>query len=215
MECVVYSKLGEKSKQIDIKDSVFGIQGKDQAIYDKIKNELANKRLGTAATKTKGMVSGGGRKPFKQKGTGRARAGSNRSPLWVGGGTVFGPQPHSFRYELPKKMKRLALLATLSKKFAQGVVSVVEDFTIDSGKTKDGLAIINKLRKNDLKRVLLIYSQEDQMLKRSLKNVPWLKLMSSKRLAAHGIFYAKEIFLMESVLSDIENHYKIAKKGEE
>jgi large subunit ribosomal protein L4 len=213
MECVVYNKLGSEAKKIELKEALFGIKDKDQAIYDKIKNELANKRQGTAATKTRGMVSGGGKKPFKQKGTGRARAGSNRSPLWVGGGAVFGPQPHSFRYSLPKKLKRLALFATLSKKFHQGIVSLVEDFSVESGKTKDALVIINKIKKNDSKRVLLIHSEEDALLKRSLRNVSWLKFMSSKRMAVHELFYAKEVLIMESALKDLETHYKM-NKGE-
>src|SRR4030043_385073 len=116
--------------KINLRDEVFGLQAKPAVLHEVVTNYLANQRQGTHATKTKGLVRGGGRKPFKQKHTGRARAGSNRSPLWRGGGTTFGPQPRDYSYDLPKKAKRLALKAVLSGKLADGEITGVDDLAL-------------------------------------------------------------------------------------
>lgn len=211
MEFVVYNTQGKEVKKLDLDSKVFSIEGKDQVIYDKIKNELANRRVGTACTKTRGLVSGGGKKPWKQKGSGRARAGSNRSPVWVGGGTVFGPQPRSYNYSLPKKIKRLAIAATLSRKITQGVVSVVEDFKVPTGKTKDALVILKQFYKENQHRVLLIHPGDDPILKQSIRNIPWLRFISSQRLISHEIFYAQNIIIMEGALNEIASQYSFIK----
>jgi large subunit ribosomal protein L4 len=210
MEHSVLNHQGLESKKIKL-GNAFTLEGKDQTIFDKIRNELANKRQGTASTKTRGMVRGGGKKPWRQKGTGRARAGSNRSPIWVGGGTVFGPQPRDYSYAMPKKVRRLALAATISRRVRQGVVSIVENFTFESGKTRDAVQFLDKFRKNNEYRVLLIHHEDDMMLKRALRNIPWLRFMHAKRLSVHEIFYAQQILLMEGAIADIENQFDLIK----
>lgn len=213
MEKAVLDIAGKEAGKLTLSDELFAIEGKKHLIYDKVKNELANRRVGTASTKTRGEVSGGGKKPWRQKGTGRARQGSIRAPQWVGGGVAFGPRPKDYSYSLPKKMRQLALMATLSFKFLEeGVVNVVKDFTVESGKTKDAYKIIKALNGGKEERTLLIFAEEDAVLKRSMKNIPWLKYMSAKRLAAHELFYSKHVIIMESAVKHIEEAYAGIKK---
>lgn len=208
MEKKLYEISGKEAGKINLNDSIFGMEVKNHLIYEKIKNELANKRLGTASTKTRGEVRGGGRKPFKQKGTGRARQGSIRSPQWVGGGVAFGPLPRDYSYQLPKKMRRLAMLTTLAFKMKEeGVVKIVKDFTVDSAKTKDAFKIIKAITGGKEERTVLIFSKDDANLKRSLRNIPWLSFMAASRLAAHELFYAKHVIVMESAVNALEQHY--------
>lgn len=214
MERVVYDINAKEVGKIDLSDNLFGVEVKNHLIYDKIKNELANRRVGTASTKTRGEVRGGGRKPWKQKGTGRARQGSIRSPQWIGGGVVFGPRPRDYSYSLPKKMRRLALVNTLAFKAQEdGVLKVVKDFSVESGKTKDAYQIIKALTGGKTERTLVIFSEENELLKRSLKNIPWVKYMSAKRLAAHEMFYAKHVIIMESAVQYIEKTYTASAKN--
>ena len=145
MEAKVFSVKGEELRTIELEDSVFNCEISDGTIYYAINNELANMRVGTACTKDRDEVSGSTAKPWSQKGTGRARAGRKRSPLWVGGGVVFGPKPRDYSYKMPKKMKRLAMKSILSQKVLGGKFKVVEDFTIESGKTKDIAAVLKNL----------------------------------------------------------------------
>ncbi|HCL57339.1 MAG TPA: 50S ribosomal protein L4, partial [Spirochaetia bacterium] len=146
--------------------------------------------------------------PWKQKGTGRARSGSTRSPIWVGGGIVFGPRPRDYGYQLNKKMKKLALVHTLAYKLQDSeCVKIVKDFTIESAKTKDAYALIKKVNQNKEERTLVIFNNEDANLKRALRNIPWVKYMSADRLAAHEMFYAKHIIIMEGALKKIEEKY--------
>jgi large subunit ribosomal protein L4 len=208
MEKVLYEISGKESGKINVSDSIFGMEVKNHLIYDKIKNELANRRVGTASTKTRGEVRGGGRKPWRQKGTGRARQGSIRAPHWVGGGVTFGPQPRDYSYSLPKKMRRLALMTTLSHQFQrENTVKIVKDFTIENGKTKDAFQVITALTQGKQERTLLIFAKEDEMLKRALRNIPWVRYMSADRLASHEIFYAKHVLIMEGAVKRIEEKY--------
>lgn len=208
MEKKLYEISGKEAGNVSLNDEIFGSEVKHHLIYEKIKNELANQRLGTASTKTRGNVQGGGRKPFKQKGTGRARQGSIRAPQWVGGGVAFGPLPRDYSYQLPKKVRRLAMLTTLKFKIQQdGVVKFVKDFTVDSAKTKDAFKIITALTENKLERTVLVFSKDDEKLKKSLRNIPWLSFMSVNRLEAHELFYAKHIIIMESAVKAFEQNY--------
>jgi len=208
MEKIIYEVSGKEAGKISLNDALFGMEIRNHLIYDKIKNELANKRQGTASTKTKGEVRGGGRKPFKQKGTGRARQGSIRNPQWVGGGVAFGPRPRDYSYQLPKKMRRLALMTTLAFKFQEeGVVKMVRDFAVESGKTKDAYQIVKNLTGGKAERTLVIFLSEEETLKRALRNIPWVKYMSAKRLAAHELYYAKHVIVMESAAKFIEENY--------
>lgn len=136
MERKVVSLQGKELRTIELSDSVFGLPVNEDVIYYAINNELANKRLGTASTKGRGEVHGSNRRPYAQKGTGRARQGDFKSPIYVGGGVVFGPKPRDFSYVLPKKVKRLAMKTILSLRAQDGTITVVEDFTVESGDRK-------------------------------------------------------------------------------
>lgn len=192
-------------RTVSLSERVFSRDVSDGAIYHAIRNELANKRVGTASTKTRGFVNFGGRKPWRQKGTGRARAGSRRSPVWVGGGTVFGPLPRDYSYRLPKKMKRAAMMSILSQQMQSGNVLVVEDFSVESGKTKDMVALVRNL--TDAQRVVLVTASDDPMVKRSARNIPWLRFLSWNRLRAHDLFYAHKVVMMESAATALGDFY--------
>jgi large subunit ribosomal protein L4 len=196
MDAKVVSTAGKALRDTALNDDVFGREVSEGAIYHAIRNELANMRVGTAVTKTRGEVRFSGRKPWRQKGTGRARAGSRRSPVWVGGGTVFGPQMRDYSYRLPRKMKRVAINSILSQKAAQEDLIVVEDFTVESGKTKEMAALVRGI--TDARRVVLITKEDDPMLKRAARNIPWLQYLNWNRLRAHDLFYAQKVLLMES-----------------
>ena len=201
METKVVSTAGKKLRDATLSDAVFAREVSEGAIYHAIRNELANMRVGTAVTQTRGEVRFSGRKPWRQKGTGRARSGSRRSPVWVGGGTVFGPQARDYSYRLPRKMKRAAIHSILSQKAASEDLIVVEDFTVESGKTKDMAAIVRGL--TDATRVVLVTKEDDPMLKRAARNIPWLQYLNWNRLRAHDLFYAHKVLVMESAAASL------------
>ena len=214
MEKAIYDISGKEQGKKNLPDNIFGLEVKDFLIYDKIKNELANQRLGCASTKTRAEVRGGGRKPWRQKGTGRARQGSIRSPQWVGGGVAFGPRPKDYSYQLPKKVKRLALLNTLNFKLSEeNTVKIVKDFMIESGKTKEANAIIKSINGGLEERTLVIFLEDDEKLKRALRNIPWVKYMSAKRLAAHEMFYAKHVIIFEKAIDFMQEYFAAFSKN--
>lgn len=201
MDANVVSTQGKKVRTASLSDSVFAREVSEGAIYHAIRNELANLRVGTAVTQTRGEVKFSGRKPWRQKGTGRARAGSRRSPIWVGGGTTFGPQMRDYSYRLPRKMKRAAINSILSQKLASEDLIVVEDFTVESGKTRDMAAVIRSL--TDASKVVLVTREDDPMLKRAARNIPWLRYLNWNRLRAHDLYYAHKVVVMESAATQI------------
>lgn len=196
MEAQILSTDGKEKGSVTLNDAVFGVEVSDGSIYYAIENERANARVGTAKTKGRSEVRGSHRKPWRQKGTGRARAGTFQSPIRVGGGVAFGPIPRSYRYAMPRKAKRLAIRSILSRHMSEGTLTIVEDFTVDSGKTKDMVAILSSLVSRD--RVVLIYKDSDEMSRRAGRNIPWLRALSCDRLNAHALFYAKTVLLTES-----------------
>jgi large subunit ribosomal protein L4 len=176
--------------KITLPESVFGVKAKDGVIHNAVVNFLANQRQGTHATKTKGLVSGGGKKPWKQKHTGRARSGSSRSPLWRGGGTVFGPQPRDYSYALPKKARRLALKAALSGKFADGEIIVIDELAFEKPRTKDMVSVLKGLELEG-KSTLIVVPEHDETVLRSARNIPGVTVMrvtdlNSYDVAAHA-----------------------------
>lgn len=205
MKQKVFSVQGEEVKEIELDNSVFGREVSDGAIYYAIRNELANKRVGTACTKTRGEVKGTNNKPWAQKGTGRARSGDWKSPIRVGGGTVFGPKPRDYSYTIPRKMKRVALTSILSLKTKEERLRVVEDFTIESGKTKDLASILNNLV--DGGKTVLILKDDDQMLRRAGRNIPALKMLSYNRLRAHDLYYGENILVLEAAANNLSDFY--------
>ncbi len=202
-----YSIDGEVLGQVELSDDVFGADVNDVLIYEYMKAANGNLAQGTRATKERAAVRGGGAKPWRQKGTGRARAGSSRSPIWVGGGTVFGPRPKECSFYLPKKMKRAAFVSILSLKAKEGVVRVVEDFEVADGKTKNVAKIGKAL---SVSKGVLISGKsdgDDSMLKRAIRNIPWFKYNNVSRLSGRDIFYSKELLLTESAVNYINEKF--------
>lgn len=206
MKAKVFSIQGEKIKDITLNDAVFNRDVSDGAIYYAVNNELANRRVGTASTKTRGEVNYSNTKPWRQKGTGHARSGDKKSPVWVGGGTIFGPKPRDYSYHLPKKMKRLAMKSLLSMKVRDEEMRIVEDFTIESGKTKDLVQMLSNLVDGD-KRTVIILKDDDKMIRRAGKNIPWLRMLSYNRLSAKELLYGKQVLVMESAAGNLGDFY--------
>jgi large subunit ribosomal protein L4 len=205
MNQTVYSIDGKELRKVELNDAVFGLPANEDVIYYAINNELANLRLGTACTKDRGEVHGSNAKPYKQKGTGRARRGDKKSPIAVGGGVVFGPKPRDFSYAMPKKAKRLAMKSILSLKVQDERLMVVEDFSIESGKTKDLAKILSALGADE--RTVVILKDNDPLVKRAGKNIPWLSFLSFNRLRAHDLFYGRKVIVMESAVKNLNAFY--------
>lgn len=205
MNRTVYSIDGKELRTIELDDAVFGLPVNEEVIWYAVNNELANKRLGTACTKDRGEVNGSNAKPYKQKGTGRARRGDKKSPIMVGGGIVFGPKPRDFSYAMPKKAKRLAMKSILSLKAQSDILKVVEDFSIESGKTKDLVNILKNFGADE--RTVVVLKDDDAMVKRAGKNIPWLTFLSFNRLRAHDLFYGRRVIMLESAAKNLSSFY--------
>ena len=208
MEGKLYSVQGKELGTVQLDDAVFGLPINEDVIYYAINNELANLRLGTACTKDRGEVHGTNRRPYAQKGTGRARQGDFKSPVYVGGGTAFGPKPRDYSYELPKKVKRLAMKTILSLKAQNGTMAIVEDFTVESGKTKDFVKKIEALAPaGKPERTVVILGGDDADVKRAGRNLPWLSFLSFNRLRAHDLFYGRKVLVLESAAKSLNEFY--------
>ncbi len=186
-------------------DSVFGVTPHQAVMHQALLRQLANARQGTAATKTRGEVSGGGRKPYRQKGTGRARHGSEREPSMVGGGTVFGPQPRSYAQRMPKKMRRLALRSALSVKAQEGKVSVVDAFEFEEPKTK---RMVELLRGAGVETTALVVLPAPNLLvQRSVANLPWAKVVQASNLSLYDLFTHDRLVIQRDALETLEEHF--------
>lgn len=205
MEKKVYSVDGKELRTITLDDKVFGLPVNDDVIYYAITNELANKRVGTACTKGRAEVHGSNAKPYKQKGTGNARRGDKKSPIMVGGGTIFGPKPRDFSYSMPKKAKRLAMKSILSMQAQSDRFTVIEDFTVESGKTKELVKILNNFAKDE--RTVIILKDDDAKIKQAGRNLPKLSFLSYNRLRAHDLFYGRKIIVLESAVKNLSDFY--------
>lgn len=205
MEKKVYSTDGKELRTITLDDKVFGLPENDAVIYYAINNELANMRVGTASTKTRAEVHGSNAKPYKQKGTGNARRGDKKSPLLVGGGTIFGPKPKDYSYYMPKKAKRLAMKTILSMQAQSDRFTVVEDFTVESGKTKDLAKILSNFANGE--RTVIVLKDDDAMIKRAGRNIPTLSFLSYNRLRAHDLFYARKLVVLEGAVKNLSEFY--------
>ena len=188
-----------KTGKISLPDEIFGLQGRKDILHSSVVNYLANQRQGTHATKTKGLVSGGGKKPWKQKHTGRARAGSNRSPLWRGGGTIFGPQPRDYSYNLPRNVKRKALGEALSAKFSEGEVTVVEKIAVEKPRTKEMVQILKNLELEG-KRVLIVLPEKVEAILLSSRNIPGVKVSRAMDLNPYEILTHEKVLIEKNAL---------------
>ncbi|MCI6258507.1 MAG: 50S ribosomal protein L4 [Treponema sp.] len=211
MEKKVYSTSGNELRTITLDDKVFGLPVNEDVIYYAITNELANKRVGTACTKGRAEVHGSNAKPYAQKGTGRARRGDKKSPLMVGGGTIFGPKPRDFSYSIPKKAKRLAMKSILSLQAQSDRLTVVEDFTVESGKTKDLVKILNNFAKDE--RTVIILKDDDAKIRQAGRNLPNLTFLSYERLRAHDLFYGRKVILLETAAKNLSDFYADEKEA--
>jgi len=205
MELSILKTDGTSSnKKAQLSDSIFAIEPNETVLYEDVRRILANSRQGTAKTKERGEVRGGGKKAYKQKGTGMARRGSIRSPLLKGGGTVFGPKPRTYTVNLSKKAKRLARKSALSLKVNEDSILVVEDFSFDAPKTKQVVELLTAL-KVDGKKVLLLTPEADKNIYVSARNIPGVQVIEGSKPSTYEIMKADVIVIQESAIPVLEN----------
>jgi large subunit ribosomal protein L4 len=193
-------------RKLELSDKIFGIEPNDHAIYLTVKAYLANQRQGTHKTKERSEVRGGGKKPWKQKGRGGARAGTIRSPLWVGGGSIFGPKPRDYSQEIPKKVKRLARKSALSYKVKDEQIIIVEDFNFDEPRTKDFASLLKAL-KVEGKKVLLLTSQTQKSVFRSGRNIPKVKILEANKASTYEILNNQLLIMQESAVEAVSKTF--------
>ena len=203
----VVNEQNKKVDSLDLSDDVFGGRVKQGLIWESVINQNASERRGTHATKTRGLVRGAGSKPWRQKGTGRARVGEVRNPLWRKGGTVFGPQPRSYAYSLPKKVVLSALRASLTQKFNEGVVTVVDRFSVfsegqENPSTKAAVELLENL--NIKGRAVLVDVKADLNLTLSLRNIPKVSLVASNQLTARDVVGAGRLVMTKASVEHLE-----------
>jgi len=192
---------GEKVGEVEIKDEVFNCEVKPHLIHDVVKMQLASRRRGTVQTKTRKDVSGGGKKPYKQKGTGNARRGTTRSPLMVGGGIVFGPQPRDYSYSLTKKMRRGALRSALTVRYTGSVMKVLDKLELSDISTKTFNGIVKTL---SLTKPLFVIGMKDEMIEKSARNIPHLKVLRVEGLNVYDIIKHEQLVMTLDALRKIE-----------
>ena len=198
----VYNSANQQVGDIELSDSVFGVEMNAGLLHQAVVMQLASRRLGTHSTKTRGLVRGGGRKPWRQKGTGRARSGSTRSPLWVGGGTVFGPHPRSYAFRMPKKQRRLAIKCALSDKVASGDFIVLDDLNFDAPKTKSVVKMLSDFGVDA--KSLIITLDENENVELSSRNIPGVKAINTMGLNVYDILNHTKLFITKAAIEKIE-----------
>jgi len=196
----VYNMNGERVSETDLPDGIFDVPVKQHILHEVVRMQMINRRSGTAATKGRSYVRGGGAKPYRQKGTGRARAGSRRSPLWRGGGVVFGPRPRSYSYRVPKKVRRQALKMALTSKLQGNDLIVVDRFDLDTVKTKKFVEVLNALK---TKEALIVTDRTIEDLELSSRNVPYVKVLRSEGLNVYDILRFDRLILLEPSVNQI------------
>jgi large subunit ribosomal protein L4 len=202
MQLDVVNTQNEKVGALDLSDEVFGARVNTELIWESVVRANAAKRRGTHATKNRALVSGSGKKPWKQKGTGRARIGSIRNPLWRHGGTVFGPQPRSYEYQLPKKVERGALRAALAQKLKDGALIVVETLTASEIKTKAAVEMLARLGISG--KAVLIDLAVDENLGRSVRNMPGIAFLASRQVTARDVMHATRVVATRGALEKLQ-----------
>lgn len=209
MKLTIYKTDGKSSgKKADLDDQIFAVEPNKNVMYEDVRRFLANNRQGTHKTKERGEVRGGGRKAYKQKGTGMARRGSIRSPLLKGGGTVFGPKPRTYTVQMTKKSKRLARKSALSLKAADEAIKIVADFTFDAPKTKDLISILSALKLDD-KKVLLITAENDMNTYKSARNLPKVNVLQGALPTTYQIMNCDVILIQKSAVEALENSFAL------
>ena len=194
---------GKKVGTADVADAVFAIEPNTHVVHQVVRSQMAARRSGTHQTKTRGFVSGGGAKPYRQKGTGRARAGSSRSPLWVGGGTVFGPHPRSYAFKVPRKMVKLAMRSVLSDKAADGVLYVVDAMAFDKPSTKEAVGMIKALGLETTK-VTVVVANDDVNAILSLRNLPKVRVITTNEANTYDLVDSAALLMTKPALDYLE-----------
>jgi len=197
----VFNTDNKKVGEVELNDALFGLEVKQYVLHDVVKMQLANRRAGTASTKTRSEVRGGGAKPWRQKGTGRARAGTRNSPIWRGGGTTFGPKPRDYSYKLPKKVRKLGLRMALSTRFSEANMVVLDAFNLEDIKTKKFLEIMKKL---EIDNGLIVIPERNENLEKSSRNVQGFKVISSAGLNVYDVLLHRRLVLLQPCLDQLE-----------
>lgn len=201
----LYNISGEQVGDIDLNDSIFGIEVNQHVLYEVVKNQLANKRQGTQSAKTRSEVRGGGKKPWRQKGTDRARQGSIRSPQWKGGGVVFAPKPRDYSYKVPKKVRRLAMKSALSSKVSNGEILVLDSLSLDAPKTKD---IVKMLKDNKVaNKALIVMADKDENVIRSARNIEGVETTLVSTLNVYDILKHDSFIITQDAVKKVEEVY--------
>jgi large subunit ribosomal protein L4 len=199
--CDLYNLQKKKVGKLELHDHIFAAPVKPHLFYEVTKWQLATRRQGTASTKERAFVRGGGHKPWRQKGTGRARAGTSRSPLWRGGGTTFGPQPRDYDYPLPKKVRKAALRSALSLRYQEGKLLLLDNFPAPEIKTK---AFVGAMEGLGIKNALIVTDGENLNLERSARNVPWVKVLRHNGLNVFDILKYEYLIIVKPAIEKIE-----------
>ena len=190
-----------KVAEIELSDQVFGATVNEAAMYEVVRMQLVTRRLGTAATKTRRDISGGGKKPWRQKGTGRARAGTTRSPIWRGGGTVFGPHPRDYAFKVPRKVRKLALVSALSQKFKEERMIILSDFPLAEVKTKKFKEVVDRF---GWKKALVVIDKSNPILEKSSRNLQEIKMIRSEGINVYDLLNHEHVVLLAPSVKNIE-----------
>ncbi len=197
----IFNVAKEKVGEIELNDKIFAVEVKTGILHDVVRMQMANRRSGNASTKTRAEVSGGKKKPWRQKGTGRARAGTSRSPIWRGGGTCFGPKPRNYTYRLPQKVRNLAMRMALSARFSEDNLLVLDNFGLDEIKTKTLANIINKL---EIDNALIVTPGRDEIIEKSARNIQGIKVLPSVGLNVYDVLRYRRLILTQPCISVLE-----------
>ena len=197
----VFNTDNKKVGEVELNDALFGLEVKKHILHDVVKMQLANRRAGTACTKTRTEVRGGGAKPYRQKGTGRARAGTNNSPLWRGGGVTFGPKPRDYSYNLPKKVRKLGVRMALSARFSENNMLVLDGFELADIKTKKFAEVMKKL---NIENGLIVIPEKNENLEKSSRNVLGYKVIPADGLNVYDILLHRSLVLLQPCLGQLE-----------
>ena len=200
----VYNIEGKEVGKIDLSDAVFGVEVNEHLVHMAVVSQLANKRQGTQSAKTRSEVSGGGRKPWRQKGTGHARQGSTRAPQWTGGGIVFAPKPRDYSFKMNKKEKRIALLSALSSKVAESKIVVLDEFKLDEIKTKKFVEVMNNLK---VENALVVLEGENKNVVLSGRNIPSVKVTATNEINTYDVLKYTTLVVTKAAVEKLEEVY--------
>jgi large subunit ribosomal protein L4 len=201
----LYDMSGAQIGELELNDSVFGIEPNQAVMYDFVKMQLANKRVGTSSTKTRAEVSGSGKKPWRQKGTGRARVGNRRNPVWTGGGIAFGPRPRDYSYRLPRKVRKLAMKSALSSKVLENNIIVVDQLSFDEPRTKQMVATLQAL--NSSKKTLVVTADGDANITKSARNIPGVKPLRVDYINVYDLLRYDTLLITRDAVAKVEEVY--------